>query len=223
MGFRFRKSIKLLPGVRVNISKGGASLSVGGRGATANISKRGVRTTVGIPGTGFSYTAQPVKYNTSKNTTATPPTVQAGSDNVALQLAITLIIMGAIGATVHQCAPSKAVIAESEVIATPVKPEESRAINFKKPTWCRKAKTTVELMVCGDSDLSESAVALDNLWDDYKATQPKADIAKARAYLRSWNKDIFQACDSSPNMNLCIAQAYGVVLNHKLLSPVKKN
>jgi len=47
--------VKIAPGVRLNMSKSGPSLSVGDRGATANFSKRGTRTTVGIPGTGLSY------------------------------------------------------------------------------------------------------------------------------------------------------------------------
>ena len=55
MGFRFRRSVKIAPGIRLNLSKGGASTSLGGRGATVNVSKRGVRGTVGIPGTGMSY------------------------------------------------------------------------------------------------------------------------------------------------------------------------
>jgi|WetSurSiteA1Bulk_404760.scaffolds.fasta_scaffold00013_45 uncharacterized membrane protein len=55
MGFRFRKSIKIAPGVRVNIGKKGSSVSIGGKGATVNVSKKGTRTTVGIPGTGISY------------------------------------------------------------------------------------------------------------------------------------------------------------------------
>ncbi len=57
MGFRFSRRIKLIPGVRLNISKSGVSTSIGGRGATVNISKRGVRSTIGIPGTGLSYTS----------------------------------------------------------------------------------------------------------------------------------------------------------------------
>ncbi len=57
MVLRFRRSVKIAPGVRLNMSKSGPSLSVGGRGATANFSKRGTRTTVGIPGTGLSYTS----------------------------------------------------------------------------------------------------------------------------------------------------------------------
>lgn len=58
MGLNFRKSIKVLPGVRVNITKKGvSSLSVGGRGARVNMSKKGTRTTVGIPGSGLSYSS----------------------------------------------------------------------------------------------------------------------------------------------------------------------
>lgn len=56
MGFRFRKSIKILPGVRLNFSKSGVSTSIGGPGATVNISSKGTRTTVGLPGTGIGYT-----------------------------------------------------------------------------------------------------------------------------------------------------------------------
>ncbi len=57
MGFRFSRRVKLLPGIRVNMGLRGASLSVGGRGATLNLSKRGVRTTLGVPGTGLSWTS----------------------------------------------------------------------------------------------------------------------------------------------------------------------
>ncbi|NBP40690.1 MAG: DUF4236 domain-containing protein, partial [Betaproteobacteria bacterium] len=55
MGFRFYKGLRLLPGVRVNFSKRGASLSLGGRGLSVNLSPSGVRTTVGVPGSGVSY------------------------------------------------------------------------------------------------------------------------------------------------------------------------
>ena len=58
MGFRFRKSIKLFPGLRLNLSKSGVSMSVGAPGATLNLSQRGARTTLGIPGTGVSYSSR---------------------------------------------------------------------------------------------------------------------------------------------------------------------
>ena len=41
MGFRFRKSIKIAPGVRLNIGKKSASISVGGRGVRHTISSTG--------------------------------------------------------------------------------------------------------------------------------------------------------------------------------------
>ena len=57
-GFRFRKTIGVLPGVRVNLSKSRVSTSLGGRGATVNVGADGRRmVTLGIPGTGMSYRA----------------------------------------------------------------------------------------------------------------------------------------------------------------------
>ena len=66
MGLRFRRSVRLLPGLRLNFSLSGVSTSLGGRGATINLSRRGVRTTFGLPGTGLSYsTLKPYEVNTS--------------------------------------------------------------------------------------------------------------------------------------------------------------
>lgn len=58
MGLRFQKRIRIMKGVWINLSKGGASLSVGDRGTTVNLGKRGVKGTVGAPGTGISYSEQ---------------------------------------------------------------------------------------------------------------------------------------------------------------------
>src|SRR5687767_11835740 len=55
MGWRFRKSFKIAPGVRWNIGTRGSSWSVGPRGFKLNVSKRGIRRTVSIPGTGLSH------------------------------------------------------------------------------------------------------------------------------------------------------------------------
>ena len=55
MGFRFRRSIKLLPGVRINLGKQGVSVSAGVRGAHVTVGAKGTRTTVGVPGTGVSF------------------------------------------------------------------------------------------------------------------------------------------------------------------------
>lgn len=55
MGWRFRRSAKILPGVRLNFSKSGISTTLGPNGATLNVGKKGVTRTVGIPGTGISH------------------------------------------------------------------------------------------------------------------------------------------------------------------------
>lgn len=55
MRFRFRRSIKILPGIRLNLSKSGVSTSIGVPGATANLGRRGTKATVGLPGTRVSY------------------------------------------------------------------------------------------------------------------------------------------------------------------------
>lgn len=59
MGFRFRKSIKVAPGVRMNIGKKGVSgVSVGKRGVSASIGRNGVYVNAGLPGTGVSHRAK---------------------------------------------------------------------------------------------------------------------------------------------------------------------
>lgn len=56
MGFRMRKSFKVMPGVRMTVTTKGLSASVGSKRSRVTInSKGGVTQTVGIPGTGISY------------------------------------------------------------------------------------------------------------------------------------------------------------------------
>lgn len=51
---RFRKRVKVAPGVHLNIGKSGVSTSVGVRGANVTIGKK-TTTTLGMPGTGLSH------------------------------------------------------------------------------------------------------------------------------------------------------------------------
>lgn len=57
MGWRFRRSFRLLPGVRVNLSRRGPSFSVGADGITQSFGADGARTTIGLRGTGVFYSA----------------------------------------------------------------------------------------------------------------------------------------------------------------------
>jgi len=56
MSFRFWRRIRIAPGVTLNLSKSGGSLSFGARGAHFTVGPHGKRVTAGIPGTGLFYT-----------------------------------------------------------------------------------------------------------------------------------------------------------------------
>ena len=73
MAFRFRKSINLGGGARVNFSKSGIGASVGGKGC--RVTKKadgGTRATVGIPGTGLSYQKDSKKSQAKSSVSAAP-------------------------------------------------------------------------------------------------------------------------------------------------------
>ena len=55
MSFRFQRRIKILPGLRLNVSKTGFSWTVGTRGASVTARDGKLTGNVGIPGTGLSY------------------------------------------------------------------------------------------------------------------------------------------------------------------------
>lgn len=62
--FRFRKSIKIAPGVKLNFNKNSSSITFGGKGAHYTVNSNGKRTTsFGIPGTGLSYVDTQTKSN----------------------------------------------------------------------------------------------------------------------------------------------------------------
>ena len=55
MGWRFRQSFKIIPGLKLNLSKTGLSASIAGAPFTLNLGKRGLYGTASIPGTGVSF------------------------------------------------------------------------------------------------------------------------------------------------------------------------
>lgn len=81
MGMRFRKSINLGGGARLNLSKSGIGASVGGKGF--RVTKKaggGTRTTISAPGTGISYVSESGK----GATTSATGTAAAASSNFLL-------------------------------------------------------------------------------------------------------------------------------------------
>lgn len=75
MGLRFRKSIKIAPGVKLNLNKRSSSVTFDGKGMHYTVNSNGKTTkSVGIPGTGIYYT-ESSGGETKKETTTPPPIV----------------------------------------------------------------------------------------------------------------------------------------------------
>lgn len=71
MAWKFRKRIKIIPGIHLNISRKGISTTIGVRGASINIGPNGTYLNTGIPGTGI-YDRQRISGNPRVNATITP-------------------------------------------------------------------------------------------------------------------------------------------------------
>jgi hypothetical protein len=83
---RFFRRRKIGPGLSLNASKSGLSLSFGLRCAKVTVGRRGVRRTVGLPGTGLSYTSTSHRRRTTQGTSD-------GSDFGALVLLVIAIAL----------------------------------------------------------------------------------------------------------------------------------
>ena len=69
MGFRFRKSVKLGPGVKLNLGKKSVGISVGGKGGGISFNtKSGACVRASIPKTGISYSSKIGSLRGKKNT-----------------------------------------------------------------------------------------------------------------------------------------------------------
>ncbi len=54
MSWHFRKTFKVLPGVKLNLTRNGLSATVGGTPLSVNIGSRGTYANLSIPGTGIT-------------------------------------------------------------------------------------------------------------------------------------------------------------------------
>lgn len=92
VALRFRKRIRIAPGVRINITgKGITSATIGPRGASVNVGKRGTYLNTGIPGTGL-YARERISGPSKRSVAPPPPEEKQSSGKKAVWIAILFII-----------------------------------------------------------------------------------------------------------------------------------
>ncbi len=95
--FRFYRRMSIFPGLSVNVSKSGPSLTVGMRGAHVTVGSNGIRRTVGIPGTGIYYTSHSGNYSGAHSAHVEQPiseSQQTAAHGIAQMIMLVCIIGG---------------------------------------------------------------------------------------------------------------------------------
>ncbi|CDX34679.1 hypothetical protein MPLDJ20_190097 [Mesorhizobium plurifarium] len=162
VGFRYRKSVRLVPGVRLNVTgKGLSSASFGKPGATLDMGRRGTRSTVGFPGSGLSYSSGVGK------SALLPGLIVAGLITLLVyaargsrpaQLALLLVGLGVVvlfvsgghpesgpaetKTTAIQIAPAAADAPPSSTLPPPASPANEPVRNLPKPPASSSLPTT---------------------------------------------------------------------------------
>lgn len=98
MAWKYRKRIKIAPGVNINFSKSGVSTTIGPRGANINVGNMGTYINTGIPGTGL-YNRQRLNGSTSVNSSedTSGGCVKVGIGIILIFLAFILLTSSCIG------------------------------------------------------------------------------------------------------------------------------
>lgn len=102
MGLNFRKSIKIAPGVKLNIGKKSVGVSAGVKGAHISMNSSGRKTaTISAPGTGLSYTANLNKKKSSRSKKSSEAE-KSKVNGVLVAVIVVLIAVIAVGVYAYQ-------------------------------------------------------------------------------------------------------------------------
>jgi len=126
--FRFRRSFKIAPGIRWNLGKRSSSISFGGKGFHYTVGgPRGSRTTVGIPGTGLSYT------ETSGHSSRSPEE-NTGCTGCLGQIILFILVIAGISICTHSEKDSAAAKPKASPTATPQATQSASPTPAPTPT-----------------------------------------------------------------------------------------
>jgi hypothetical protein len=143
MGFRFHRSIKVFPGLRLNFGKRGISASIGVRGAHVTFGKTGTRTTVGLPGSGLSYTHLEKRHHEIR---AIPAVAEPTTDPAAPQgsaqrgvLWMGLIVIAFVVAIGHMTSPAPAQVSSPPQTVAQTAARTAHAVEDEKLAEIKRA------------------------------------------------------------------------------------
>ena len=94
MALRFHRSMKLLPGVRLNFGKRGIGISAGVRGLRVGVDSRGKGyTSAGIPGTGLSVRNYAKRAGPMDHRAGEQPPISGSDSPVEILLAVVIVLV----------------------------------------------------------------------------------------------------------------------------------
>lgn len=172
MGLRFRKSIKIAPGLKLNIGKSSVGLSAGVKGAHVSVNSKGrVTKSVGIPGTGVSY-VDTQNINSNKGNSSTSNITANSSEKKQKKkmgclpkILIVLVVMAGLGACFGNSSDETSPDSSASSIEQSVSSETSE---MSEPEVIEPETASVTETENPESEISEAA-----------ETQPETDTPAA--------------------------------------------
>jgi hypothetical protein len=182
VGFRFQRRIRLgKSGFYLNLGKRGfSSIGAGVRGAHVTVGKRGIRSTVGLPGTGLSYTATSGGRKSRASASATE-SGQSPSGSLLGRWAFIGLVVFLLARWVQTDEPAS--IAAQTTAARPISlettaptvfgPAATESIVPHGPSFnCANARTKPDLIICRDRELSRLDLAFSILYKKAMSAAP---------------------------------------------------
>ena len=113
MGLRFRRTVRVLPGMHLNLSQRGLSTTLGAAGLSMNLGRHGVRPNVGLPGTGLSYRFDPIEYGAYEAPVERRSTLRGVIEIFAAMFAVGAFVCGLVTRAGRLLAPHARVVASA--------------------------------------------------------------------------------------------------------------
>lgn len=177
MAIRFRKSIKLAPGLRMNLTGSGVSWTAGPRGASVNFGKRGTFLNTGIPGTGL-YSRQALTSGTGDR----PANRASGAQTVNVSLTVSVEDDGAITFKDAEGNPV------SEYLIETAKKQQGEAIRNLIQTACDKINSQVEAVAELHHDTPNPRSVIRFTSQTYSVPEPVAPVMEQLGFFAKLSK-----------------------------------